>query len=175
MCQLIFSEYPAERCYETQHWNWDGVQFSVIHPDVEGNGFRGNDASCVLRIETVGGSVLLLGDIEKAAERHLLNSANLHKAEVVVVPHHGSRTSSTPAFVSRIDPDHAVITAGYRNRYGFPKHDIVARYREIGAQIWVTGESGALTFRFGENRLPHPDAYRHNHARFWHNRPFASW
>jgi competence protein ComEC len=124
------------------------VRFEILHPAA---GFVGddNDTSCVLRIEGRGGSVLLTGDIEASAEQVLLTST-LASTDIVIVPHHGSRTSSGPEFVRAVAPRIAVFSAGYRNRWGLPKADIVQRWRQTGARTFTTAQSGAIEIDVGE-------------------------
>ncbi len=148
---------PPERCVAGEAWAWDGVRFEVLHPppewysDVAGAGasararLRTNDLSCVVRIEAGNRSVLLTGDIEARSEAALLARGVLRPADVFVVPHHGSRTSSTPEFVVEVAPQIAVFTPGYRNRFGHPRPEIVARYAEHGAVLARTDLQGAIT------------------------------
>ncbi len=140
------------RCVRGERWAWDGVEFSVLHPakdDYASGEFRPNDLSCVLRVSTAHGSVLLTGDIEKAAEGLLVqrDAAQL-KSEVLLAPHHGSRTSSTPAFLAAVKPRFVVVPVGYRNRFGHPRADVVERYAAAGAQVLRTDLDGAVTVRF---------------------------
>ena len=129
-------------CETGQAWTWDQVGFSVLHP--RSTFWRlGNDSSCVLKVTTAAGSVLFTGDVEGAGERALLADAAALAADVVVVPHHGSATSSSPALVTATAPDYAVVSAAYLNHWGFPKPPVVERWREAGAQILTTGEAGA--------------------------------
>jgi competence protein ComEC len=137
----------GETCASNQQWQWDGWQFSILHPPVTDRG-TGNSSSCVLRISQGEHAVLLTGDIDAAAERQLLrNGENLH-ADIVTVPHHGSRTSSTLAFVQAVSARHAVVSAGFDNQWRFPREDVVARWRATGAGIAVTGEQGAVIIDF---------------------------
>ena len=107
-----------------------------------------NDLSCVVRIESDHGSVLLTGDLEARGEQELVRrDAVALKADVLLVPHHGSRTSSTPAFIAAVAPDIAVYTPGYRNRFGHPRPDVVARYDARGRpNVIAPIYDGALTF-----------------------------
>ena len=134
----------AQRCRRGQRWVWEGVSFEILHPDDEY--LRGNDASCVLRIVSAGGQGLLLtGDIEAPAEQRLLARDVLSlPARILVAPHHGSNTSSTPAFIAAVSPDVVLFPSGYRNRYGFPKAAVVERYSGMQAKMYETGLSGAL-------------------------------
>jgi competence protein ComEC len=138
---------PAEwqRCRRGERWNWDGVGFEWLHPGA-GPYERDNDGSCVLRVSAGRRSALITGDVEARAEAEMLEHAGLAAADVVVVPHHGSRTSSSPAFVERARPRWAVYAVGYRNRWGFPKAQVVERWREAGARDLRTSTSGAVTF-----------------------------
>ena len=132
------------RCAAGQAWNWDGVHFEFLHP-ASGRAYKRNDGSCVLRIEAAGGAMLLTGDIERGAEGVLIEEKKNLKADVLVVPHHGSRTSSTAPFISAVAPRWALVTAGYRNRFGHPSAEVLERYRGAGVRIARTDLEGALT------------------------------
>jgi competence protein ComEC len=134
--------FEASNCFRGERWDWDGVAFSFLHPDTAFPR-RGNDSSCVLLIESPYGSVLIPGDIERAGERRLLAADNLH-ADVVIVPHHGSATSSSLAFTRAVSPSLALVSAGFRNRWGFPRGEVRQRWNDVGANMLVTGESGAI-------------------------------
>jgi competence protein ComEC len=141
----------------------------VLHP-TSGDGLSGNNASCVLHIEAAGGqSVLLTGDIERQAEQLLLREQRDRlPADVLVVPHHGSMTSSSRAFIEAIDPDMALFPSGYRNRYGFPKPVIVERYADIQAATDQTGLSGALTVTLAASPgMPEIQRHRDIVRRYW--------
>jgi competence protein ComEC len=157
----------AELCHRGQQWRWDGVQFSVLHPPAD-YAASGNNGSCVLRIVTGAGAVLLAGDLEAPGEAALLAAQEALNAEVVVVPHHGSATSSTAAFVRAVAARFAVVSAGFDNRWGFPKPAIRERWRQSGADVLVTGERGAVTIEMG--RLPLRVATaRGGRRRYWRN------
>jgi competence protein ComEC len=172
----IFSSVPeelpeahAQACRRGQQWDWDGVRLSILHP-ANGHALSGNNASCVLRIESQGKQVALLtGDIERRAEQILLREQrDKLPADVLVVPHHGSKTSSTRPFVEAIGPDIALMPSGYRNRFGFPKQEISDRYADIHATIEQTGLSGALTVTLSATPGP-PNIQRHRDSlrRYW--------
>ncbi len=158
-------------CMAGRAWKWDGVSFEFLHPGPpaqDGRRVRINNRSCVLRIEGGGGSVLLTGDIERAAERELLERAPaLLPADALIVPHHGSATSSSPDFVRQVAPRHAVFTVGYRNRFGHPRADVMARYREAGSRLLRTDETGAVQMRFEAGSLQIV-AQRESARRYWH-------
>lgn len=160
----------VEPCHDGLVWRWNDVEFRLLHPSPSAEVLRDNDRSCVLRI-AVGDRVLLLpGDIERAAENSLLTRhlSELH-AQILVVPHHGSRTSSTPKFVAAVEPEYVLFAVGYRNRFGFPRAEVLKRYADIGALALNTAEEGALQFRIG-NTISAPERYRRTMARYWHGR-----
>ncbi len=158
-------------CVAGRKWFWDGVSFEFLHPRAEiasGRAARANNLSCVLRIEAPGGRVLLTGDIERAAERELvLRAPALLPAEALLVPHHGSATSSTPEFVKRVAPRLAVFAVGHRNRFGHPREEVLARYREAGSELLRTDSGGAIQLRFAPGNL-RVDAERVRARRYWH-------
>ncbi len=168
---------PAIGCYAGQHWTWDAVRFTVLHPtaaEYADAKAKTNDRSCVLRVDSAHGSALLTGDIEAITELRLVGRAAAElRAEVLLVPHHGSRTSSIPAFVRAVAPAYAVITNGYRNRFGHPRAEIVARYRAVDAQVLRTDLDGAIVFTFAAGVPVAPVASRRKAIRYWHDRPDA--
>jgi len=126
----------------------------------------------VLRVSGIGGSVLLTGDIEARAESAMLaRDANLLRSDLLIVPHHGSRTSSTPAFIAAVRPAIAVYTPGYRNRFGHPRPEIVARYAAAGIRAYRTDYDGALTFDFGRGAPLVPSLERERERRYWRDPP----
>ena len=138
----------------------------ILHP-AAGTGYRGNNASCVLRISQGRYTLLLTGDIEKTVEQELLSEmrGKLH-ADVLVAPHHGSMTSSTPAFIDAVNPAAVLFATGYRNRFGFPKQDIISRYQSRGIVTLETDRSGALEVESSAAGLK-ISRYRELHRRFW--------
>jgi competence protein ComEC len=157
-------------CRRGDQWQWDGVHFSVLHPALQFDG-SGNNGSCVLRIEAAGGGRLLLaGDIEREAEQQLLREQRDRLgAEVLVVPHHGSNTSSSAAFIAAVAPSLALFPAGYLNRYRLPSPEVLERYQAAGVSHFQTGRHGALTVRFSaQDSRPRLAAWREQRPRFWH-------
>jgi competence protein ComEC len=130
------------RCRAGDAWNWDAVRFTVIHPSPE-HRLRGNDGSCALRVDGAGGAVLLLADPESSAEAAMLERTLA--AEIVLVPHHGSASSSSAALVAAIGARLALVSAGYGNRWGFPRPEIVERWQRSGARVLTTAEGGAIS------------------------------
>lgn len=156
----------SQACERGQQWHWDSVSFQILHPDHSVYTQR-NDASCVLLIDDGIQRVLLTGDIEKSAEKALLTGTQTLQADIITAPHHGSATSSTPAFVNAVAPHTVVFPAGYRNRYRFPAEAVTRRYRDIGSQILVTGKTGAVLFRPAENGQLQPQPLRSKQRYPW--------
>ena len=154
-------------CRDGQSWYWDGVYFQVLHP-AEAMNLSANDRSCVVRISARDLTLLLPGDIEKRAERSLVqrHGAGL-QSDVIVAPHHGSKTSSTREFIRAVSPDIAIIPAGYRNRFNLPNQDIISRYRKHGARLLNTAESGAIRVSATEAGIQ-VMTHREKQRRFWH-------
>ena len=151
-------------CRAGQSWRRDGVDFTLLHPDR--GAWSGNDSSCVLQVTAAGGrSVLLPGDIEAAAERALLARGAIRPAEVLLVPHHGSASSSTPGFVAAVKPRLAIASAGYANRWGLRDPAVRQRYAGSGVPLWTTGGQGAMQVRLGQ-RL-HFEGFRKRTRRIW--------
>ena len=126
-----------------------------------------NSRSCVLRVSTGSNSVLLTGDIDKKSESRLLQlHAKQLPAILLVVPHHGSMSSSTAAFVNAVHPRYAVFTSGYLNRFGHPKEEVVDRYRAVGSEILRSDEDGAVGVEMNAQGLK-LERYRKTHARYW--------
>lgn len=154
----------ARPCGAGQSWEWDGVRFDVLHPDA--GGWEGNDASCVLRVH--GSYIALLpGDIEADAERALAAATAL-RADVLLAPHHGSRTSSSATFVDAVRPQVVIHSAGWRHPFRHPRPEVVARYAELGARQYVTGQGGAISvWRDGASGRIEVREYRRDAARWW--------
>jgi competence protein ComEC len=160
--------HPAEICQRGSHWVWDGVRFEILHP-ADTAYAKDNDSSCVLRVEANGMSALLAGDIQEEAEVALIDR-QLERVSVVVVPHHGSRTSSTPRFVAATAPRFAIFSAGYRNRWGFPKEDVVGRWTTEGAQALSTIDGGAISIELNGTASPEAREFRFEHRHYWRAR-----
>jgi competence protein ComEC len=159
---------PVDVCTQGQQWRWDEVDFTVLHPTAA-DGALENDSSCVVRIAGAmagGNAALLLGDIEHAVEARLVAGGAIRHADIVVVPHHGSRTSSTEALTRAVTPKVVVISAGYGNRWGFPNADVVARWHATGARILNTADHGALEIAAGATAIE-VRAYREKDRAYW--------
>ncbi len=141
----VLDRFPATRreaCVDGGRWIWDGVVFTMLSvADARSR----NDASCTLLVQNGRRAVYFAGDIERNAERQL-RSRLPAQVDLLIAPHHGSRTSSSAAFVRHLAPRHVVFSAGRRNRYRHPHAEVVKRYQEAGAVLWTTGELGALVW-----------------------------
>ena len=148
---------------------WSGaVRFAVLHPAAD-RPEDGNDASCVVRVSAGPYRILLTGDIEKPAERRILQRGVSPGAEVVVVPHHGSSTSSSVPFVDSVNPLVAIVSAAHANRWGFPRPDVVARWESVGAKVLNTARHGAVRIRVcAADGIAATDLERERRRRFWH-------
>ena len=153
-------------CRAGAGWVWDGVRFDFLYPptDSYARKLKSNARSCVLKISAAGHSILLTGDIEAAQEADLLAGDVNLRSEVLLVPHHGSNTSSTEAFVSAVNPAEVVAAAGYRNRFGHPRAEVLARYAH--STIWRTDLDGAVEIRLSEAGA-WINAFRKRHRRYW--------
>lgn len=138
----------ARPCRAGDAWTWDGVRFRVLHPPALFPYLR-NESSCVLRIDGRHGSALLTGDIGEVVERTLVRAGAPLRADVALVPHHGSAGSSDPAFVAAVRPRLALLSTGFGNRFRHPRPDVVARWRATGAATWDTAREGAVRVRVG--------------------------
>ena len=143
------------------------MAFRILHP---ARGRRGNDGSCVLRVTTAAGSLLLPGDLEAAGEAALLARGEEVAARAVVAPHHGSATSSSGPFVRAVAARYVLYPVGYRNRYGFPDPQVRRRYHEAGTAGVTTADSGAITLRLGRHDL-RLSRYRARALRYWMQPP----
>ncbi len=157
----------VQRCRAGQEWTWDGVEFEWLHP-VDPLLPRDNDRSCVLAVRAGRRGVLFAGDAERIAEIEMLERGRIVVTDVVVVPHHGSRTSSSERFVAALEPRWAVVSAGHRNRWGFPAASVVARWEAAGAEVLRTADSGAIDFELRPDApLASPVRWRVAHSRPW--------
>lgn len=161
----------AKACHAPQAWVWDRVHFELLHPQ-KNQKLSGNDASCVLRIESAGGfSVLLPGDIEAGVESQLAQvEARRLSATVLVAPHHGSSTSSSGVFLEQVRPHYVLFPVGYRNRWGFPRPEVIGRYTGQGTELLDTAHDGAITVQLpNSGTMPPPQRHRNRVLRYWND------
>jgi competence protein ComEC len=196
------------KCQAGQTWQWDKVKFEVLYPTIDSYqnaNLKDNNRSCVLKVTSQFGSILLTGDIEKEAENALLNtvfndvigddatglehsSAGLQansraaagdaissraesqlKSDVLIAPHHGSKTSSTSEFVQAVGAQHSIFTVGYLNRFKHPKPFIEKRFEESGAYTYRSDYQGALSLDFTRTNNISISALRQSQPRYWHD------
>jgi competence protein ComEC len=165
----MLDNFKPERCAAGQSWEWDGVRFNVLSPK-PGHFLSDNDNSCVLQVKSSDSTFLLTGDIESEAENQLVqNFGGRLRADVLVAPHHGSRTSSTPPFLAAITPRVILVPAGYHNAFGHPHPDILERYRERQIPWRVSFEQGAITVNPGATGF-NIQSWRNSQGHYWNYR-----
>lgn len=179
-------EVQHKRCFAGQSWDWDGVNFAMLYPELESyqdQSISDNNRSCVLKITSASGSLLLVGDIEKTAEQQLVANQNEHqntislKANVLVAPHHGSKTSSSNAFVAATAPNLTVFTAGYLNRFRHPRPEVEQRFQAFGSETMRSDYDGAILLKFNagskavgvEKEVYEVTRWRKHYQRYWHD------
>ena len=159
----------ATLCEAGQHWEWDGVSFAMLNPPVGESGSK-NDQSCVLQVRAPNASLLLPADIEAKAERRLVTEQGARlRATVLVAPHHGSKTSSTAAFIGAVRPDLVLFPVGYRNRFHHPHPTVVARYDEARVHRLDSASAGAIELQLRADGTS-VSGWRARHRRYWHLR-----
>jgi competence protein ComEC len=127
-----------------------------------------NDNSCVLKISSAFGSILLPGDIQAEAENSLLDNVKNLKVDILIAPHHGSKTSSTSSFLAAVQPGIILIPAGYRNQFGHPHPDVLARYRHYQASWLSSADSGAITVKINKKEVM-VKSYRNTDGKYWNS------
>jgi competence protein ComEC len=167
-------------CIAGQNWEWDGVQFEMLHPLLSdySKSAGANGLSCVLRVDAIQialskrvneqnlESALLVGDIEAPQELALLQRLALQPVGILLVPHHGSQTSSTNGFIEALRPHWAVVQAGYRNRYGHPAPRVVQRYESLGVPLSLSSDCGAAHWQ--STKPQQLECEREVRRRYWH-------
>ena len=161
----------VEPCRAGEAWRWSGVELRFLHP--EDGRWRGNDASCVLRIETAGRAILLTGDIEARVERQLaLTLGDALASDILIAGHHGSTTSSHPDLLDAVAPDWVLFASSYANQFGFPSAEVRERIAARGIRALDTGLTGAIELRLGaDGVIDGPRVWREQQGRLWTHRP----
>lgn len=167
-----FAAAAKQQCLAGQTWNWDGIQFTILHPTPP-LPKRANDRSCVLQATAAGNSVLLTGDLGRISERRLAKTRGLGlRSHILVAGHHGSNSSTTTELLTMVKPEWVLISAGYRNQYHFPRPQVIARIKDARAKVADNASGGALEFWFAaDGSLIGPQAYRPRHAWPWTHQP----
>lgn len=164
----ILTNHHSNLCIAGQTWQWDGVTFTILHPAEDFADTKKNNRSCVLKIANPHHRVLLTADIERPAEKWLLKQAADIPADVLLLPHHGSKTSSSPAFIQAVAPKLGIVTSGYRNRFNHPHPSVTQRYQARDIKLLNTAETGEL-------RLDFPATPSNLHWREWRTAKMHLW
>jgi len=169
-----YSEKGSEACRAGQNWVWDGVLFEMLNPEASLSYKKRNNASCVLRVSAGNESLLLSADIEKRAEKQLVEERYEQlKSTYLIAPHHGSKTSSSKDFLEAVDPDYILIPVGFKNRYRMPHATVLARYKERHIPTLKTHKSGAISVLLGDasqkNSSNIPEEYRKVSQKYWNS------
>ena len=162
----------ARRCAAGEVWDWDGVRFEFLHPAADATPLPGNANGCVLRVQARAGqgrAVLLAADIERPQEDALRRASALRPVDLLLLPHHGSASSSTPELLTALAPQQAFAQSGYRNRFGHPAAAVRTRLRALGIALATSGDCGALRWDSGEPAGA-ARCQRDERARYWHQR-----
>jgi len=162
----------AKACKKGLKWQWNGVYFSIIHP---GKAYKkSNNRSCVIKVWNKGYSLLLSGDIEARAENQLLQyNAHTLQSDILLVPHHGSNTSSSRAWLKKVAPQLAIVSAGYKNRFKHPTKKVLARYKGLGIQVLNTANHGMIQLKIPASLNNGPiefDLQRKVSLHYWNHR-----
>ncbi len=166
---------PSQRCVAGQSWRWDGVDFLVLHPEAEdfARPLRPNAMSCVVQVRSGDGlsRALLTGDIERRQEERLLQAhGEALRSNVLMVPHHGSKTSSSAGFMNQVRPDVAIVQSGYRNRFGHPAPEVVRRLLQSTGELKISPTCGAWRWSSQDSaRAPKGQCWRIHAKRYWHS------
>ncbi|MEP7043638.1 MAG: DNA internalization-related competence protein ComEC/Rec2 [Dokdonella sp.] len=162
----------AAQCRQGQAWTWDDVEFRLLNPTAAALGdskaTNDNDRSCVLLIEGTAGRLLLTGDISSRVEPAVATAVGAGAPLGLLVPHHGSKTSSSPEFIAALRPLFALVSAGWRSRFGHPNPQVVERYRQAGVAFENTATAGALQVTFPTDGPPRlVSRERERQRRYW--------
>jgi len=170
---VILPSFDIDECLADLKWQWDGVDFEILSP-AENFPQNDNNRSCVLHVSNEHHSLLITGDIMKFTETYLLlKKAAKLKSDVITVPHHGSKTSSSKAFIEATQPELALVTAGYRSRFRHPNPTVINRYKEQGIKVLGNVENGAITVHFPANQSEITyQGFRTKKARFWNRQKY---
>jgi competence protein ComEC len=171
--ELLRTRAEPLACRAGQRWEWDGVRFEILHPSQEDAARlrKPNALSCVLHVQGEQSAALLTGDLEAAQEAALVERAAV-RADWLLVPHHGSRTSSSAALLDAVQPRWAVVQAAYRNRFGHPASDVMARYEARSIEVVQSSRCGAATWR--SDAPQSMDCLRQTVPRYWQRLPPAA-
>jgi competence protein ComEC len=163
------SQSSQTQCAAGYRWIWDEVSFEVLHPR-NSSAWQGNNRSCVVLVSIGNLRILLTGDIEAPVEKLLVHAVALTRTDIVLVPHHGSSTSSSQPFVAALQPSLAIVSAGFGNRWGMPRADVVRRWEHLGARVLNTAADGAISQRIcGPSGAGPVRRARVDSLQYWHD------
>lgn len=157
------------RCLAGQHYQWQQLTIEILSPnEVKGDD---NDDSCVVRISDHTQSVLLSGDISQKIEKRLIKTSRLNierslASTILIAPHHGSKTSSSSAFIKTVSPEYAIFSAGFLNHWRMPANEVVERYHRLNVKTFNTAENGMITLDIHDNKV-HVKRYRIDDWPYW--------
>jgi competence protein ComEC len=144
----LIAHFHGQYCFAGQNWHWDKVYFKTLNP-VSNTPYEDNNSSCVIQISNGKTQLLLTGDIQKQTEYELLDEyGQALRSTVLLIPHHGSSTSSSQSFISAVSPKVAIISAGMLNRYHLPAKKVLFRYQQNHIKVYNTATQGAILIRF---------------------------
>lgn len=158
----------AQACWRGQSWQWDGVDFEVLWPPAGLNFNERNNASCVINVSGPYGEVLLTGDIHRPVEFWLTRHQKFKPGMVVQVPHHGSATSSSYAWIKTLRPSYAVVSNGYANPFHHPNERVKQAYKALNVTLLTTAESGMIVFLMRDHHNSPPIQWRYAYPRSWY-------
>ncbi len=167
---------PDKLCQQGMSWQWNGVHFEILHPNKDRNPHykKLNNRSCVLKIHNKDYSLLLVGDIEAKAERDLLQQTGVDlQADILLVPHHGSNTSSSKAWLNEVMPKVAIVSSGYKNRFRHPTNRVMARYHALESCVLNTANTGMIQIKVVKKSAVEPIKFRLQrkiNRHYWHHR-----
>lgn len=164
------SHSPITLCDAGLYWQWDGVSFRVLSPKTI-TSYQGNNSSCVLLVSVGTHHILLPGDIEKKAQREIMaHVPQMPPIDILIAPHHGSKSSLHHNFIKMVKPQYVIYATGYQNRYHLPHPKVVSAYLDVQAIGLNTADTGEITFRIKENQMMEiPKRYREYHHRYWYH------
>ncbi|MBT8448751.1 MAG: MBL fold metallo-hydrolase, partial [Gammaproteobacteria bacterium] len=161
------ADYGTDRCFRNLSWRLGDAELSVLSPQSGVLFESDNNNSCVVLIDIYGKQILLTGDIEIQAERAIVNHYPSLRADILVVPHHGSETSSSRGFISQIRPKIAINSSAYRNRFGLPSTKVIKRYQQNDVLFYDTQTDGAIEIIISEDGDMQISAYRQQNPALW--------
>jgi competence protein ComEC len=162
-----------KQCQQGIKWQWDGVDFAFLSPVAGKPTKKDNNKSCVLKVSNKNHSILISSDIEKEIEKYLIKNQNNNiTADILIVPHHGSKTSSTTKFLKTVKPRYAIVSAGYKNKFKHPAKLIQQRYQKLKIPLLNTAYEGAISIIFKPTITI--KTHRSTFPRYWHHKKSLS-